>query len=231
MNETEIISTESKNSLRAPRSDGVEARSRLLHAAVRLFAEKGFANTSTRELAMAAGVNIASISYYFGDKAGLYRAAYIEPMGDCSVMTSVDVSSVSLEQGLRLMMTHIAAPLKLGEIVQLCTRLHFREMLEPTGLWKEEINTDIRQGQAALSQLLSFHLGLEQPDADLHRLAHSIVALPVYLFMARDILLALQPHLIETPAAIDAYIERQIGYALAMVESEKVRRRSLLAHA
>jgi hypothetical protein len=37
-------------------------------------------------------------------------------------------------------------------------------------------------------------------------------------------LLALQPHLIETPAAIDAYIERQIGYALAMVEGEKKRR-------
>jgi TetR/AcrR family transcriptional regulator, regulator of cefoperazone and chloramphenicol sensitivity len=212
---------------RAPRADGVEARARLLHTAVHLFAEKGFANTSTRELATAAGVNIAAISYYFGDKAGLYRAAYTEPMGDCAVMNDVDLSTVSLEQGLRLMFTHIAEPLKQGEIVQLCTRLHFREMLEPTGLWAEEINTDIRQGQAALSQLLSVHLGLEQPDDDLHSLAHSIVALPVYLFMGRDILLALQPHLIETPAAIDAYIERQIGYALAMVEGEKLRRLKL----
>lgn len=209
---------------RAPRADGVEARARLLHTAVHLFAEKGFANTSTRELATAAGVNIAAISYYFGDKAGLYRAAYTEPMGDCVVMADVDISTLSLEQGLRMMLTHIAEPLKQGEIVQLCMRLHFREMLEPTGLWQEEINTDIRQGQAALSALLSFHLGLEQPDDDLQTLAHSIVALPVYLFMGRDILLALQPHLIETPAAIDAYIERQIVYALAMVEGEKKRR-------
>jgi TetR/AcrR family transcriptional regulator, regulator of cefoperazone and chloramphenicol sensitivity len=212
---------------RAPRSDGVEARARLLHTAVHLFAEKGFANTSTRELATAAGVNIAAISYYFGDKAGLYRAAYTEPMGDCDVMSSVELCSVSLEQGLRMMFTHIAEPLKQGEIVQLCTRLHFREMLEPTGLWQEEINTDIRQGQEALSQLLSIHLGLEQPDDDLHTLAHSIVALPVYLFMGRDILTALQPHLIESPAAIDAYIERQIGFALAMVEGEKKRRLKL----
>lgn len=212
---------------RAPRSDGVEARARLLHAAVHLFAEKGFANTSTRELATAGGVNIAAISYYFGDKAGLYRAAYTEPMGDCDAMSNIDLNAVSLEQGLRMMMMHIAEPLKQGEMVQLCTRLHFREMLEPTGLWQEEINTEIRQGQMALSQLLSLHLGLTQPDDDVHRLAHSIVALPVFLFMGRDILLALHPHLIETPDAIDAYIDRQVGYALAMVESEKVRRSSL----
>ena len=57
-------------SAKAMRSDGVEARNRLLDAALALFAEKGFAKTSTREIAQAAQTNIASISYYFGDKAG-----------------------------------------------------------------------------------------------------------------------------------------------------------------
>ena len=61
---------------RKTRSDGAQSRERLLLAAMRLFAEQGFANTSTREIALAAGTNIASISYYFGDKAGLYRAAF-----------------------------------------------------------------------------------------------------------------------------------------------------------
>ena len=61
---------------RKSRSDGVQSRERLLMAAMRLFAEQGFAKTSTREIALAAGTNIASISYYFGDKAGLYRAAF-----------------------------------------------------------------------------------------------------------------------------------------------------------
>src|SRR4051812_38465331 len=66
---------------RKQRSDGAEARERLLHTALKLFAEKGFSKTSTREIAQAAGANIASISYYFGDKAGLYRAVYTEPLG------------------------------------------------------------------------------------------------------------------------------------------------------
>jgi TetR/AcrR family transcriptional regulator, regulator of cefoperazone and chloramphenicol sensitivity len=225
MAETALLET--KTTSRATRSNGAEARARLLHTAVHLFAEKGFAKTSTRELATAAGVNIAAISYYFGDKAGLYRAAYTEPMGVCDAMASMDVCAVTLKQGLHLLLTQMAEPLKHGELVRLCTRLHFREILEPTGLWEEEINTEIRISQAALERLLCIHLGLEQPDDDVHTLAHSIVALPIYLFVARDILQALQPHLIDTAAAIDAYIKRQVGYALAMVQSEKTRRLEL----
>ena len=67
------------------RSDGVEARNRLLDSALALFAEKGFAKTSTREIAQAAQVNIASISYYFGDKAGLYKAVFTDPRCNPSV--------------------------------------------------------------------------------------------------------------------------------------------------
>ena len=62
-----------------PPTEGAQARARLLHAALRLFAENGFAKASIRDIAQAAGVNPASISYYFGDKNGLYRAAFTEP--------------------------------------------------------------------------------------------------------------------------------------------------------
>lgn len=48
------------------RIDGQETRTRLLDAALALFAEQGFAKTSTREIALAAQVNISAISYYFG---------------------------------------------------------------------------------------------------------------------------------------------------------------------
>ena len=212
---------------RATRSDGVEARARLLHAALRLFAEKGFANTSTRELAAAAGVNIAAISYYFGDKAGLYRAAYTEPMGSCNDLIVCNVGDVSLEQALRLMLTQIVEPMKLGNLVQLCTRLHFREMVEPTGLWAEEIDNGIRPAQVALVLVLCQHLGLTDPDDDVHRLAFSIVGLAIHLFVGRDIVQALQPQLLANPEAIDAYTERLLGYALAMVAGEKARRLEL----
>ncbi len=49
-------------------------REAILDAALRGFGERGFAATSVREIAAAAGSNIASISYHFGGKEGL-RAA------------------------------------------------------------------------------------------------------------------------------------------------------------
>ncbi|UUZ47207.1 TetR family transcriptional regulator [Massilia sp. B-10] len=58
---------------RKSRSDGVQSRERLLLTAMRLFAEQGFARTSTREIALAHSTNIASISYYFGDSRPVPR--------------------------------------------------------------------------------------------------------------------------------------------------------------
>lgn len=51
---------------------GPEAtRQALLHEGLRLFGEKGFRASSTREIAQGAGQNLASIAYHFGSKDGL----------------------------------------------------------------------------------------------------------------------------------------------------------------
>jgi AcrR family transcriptional regulator len=48
---------------------------RILSAGVRLFADKGYGPTSTREIAEAAGITKPMLYYYFGSKEGLCRAA------------------------------------------------------------------------------------------------------------------------------------------------------------
>lgn len=209
---------------RKQRSDGAEARLLLLHAALRLFAEKGFAKTSTREIALAAGTNLAAISYYFGDKAGLYRAAFTEPMG-CAQdhLTSLDQPDLSLRQSLHGFMSNFLAPMKQGELVQQCTRLHFREMLEPTGVWAEEIDNGIQPAHAALVGLLCRHLGVKQADDDLHRLAFSITGLAIQLFVTRDIVQAIRPRLLD-PEGIDAWCDQMVNYAEAMVTIEAAQR-------
>lgn len=55
---------------------GVEnnSKERLLQAAVKLFAQKGFEATSTREICKLAEVNLCMISYHFGGKQELYSA-------------------------------------------------------------------------------------------------------------------------------------------------------------
>jgi AcrR family transcriptional regulator len=48
-----------------------EKRTRIREAAAKLFAEKGFENTTTRDIAGAAGINNASLYYYFDSKEQL----------------------------------------------------------------------------------------------------------------------------------------------------------------
>ena len=49
-----------------------ETRQRLLDAASRLFAERGFKDVTVRDICRAARANVAAVNYHFGDKRGLY---------------------------------------------------------------------------------------------------------------------------------------------------------------
>jgi AcrR family transcriptional regulator len=61
-----------KNRLGNPEQNGNDVRDRLLDAALRLFARKGFESASVRELAEAAAVTRPTLYYHFGSKEGLY---------------------------------------------------------------------------------------------------------------------------------------------------------------
>jgi len=221
-------STNGADDARKTRSDGAQSRERLLGAAMRLFAERGFANTSTREIALAAGANIASISYYFGDKAGLYRAAFTEPAPnprkDIAAFTR---PGDTLRDSLRAFYVMLLAPLKQGDMARLCMRLWFREMLEPTGVWHEEIDNGIKPAHAALVQVLERYLGLAQADQDVARLAFSVVGLAIHILICRDVIDKVNPQLLDSDAAIDTWLARLVDFAEAMVNAEQARRAAL----
>lgn len=210
---------------KAQRSDGIQAKGHLLGCALRLFAEKGFAKTSTREIAQAAGVNIAAISYYFGDKEGLYRATFVEPMGNPKDDIALyDQPHFSLRQSLEGFYAGFLEPMKQGELVQHCMRLHFRELLEPTGLWQQEIEQGIIPAHSALIRVLCRNLNLARADDDLHRLAFAITGMALHVFVGRDVIQAIRPRLIGSPSAINQTAQRLADFAQCMVDGERGRR-------
>jgi len=74
------VSPSHRNSLAAGESAGVSQRDtkeRLLDAAERLFAERGFEGTSMRAVTQAADTSVSAANYHFGCKKALLRAALV----------------------------------------------------------------------------------------------------------------------------------------------------------
>ena len=202
------------------RVDGQEARTRLLDAALALFSDQGFAKTSTREIALAAQVNISAISYYFGNKQGLYTALFEDPRINPPFTPA---HGASLGELIENVLRTLTGQLKQGDMARQCVKLFMREMLAPTGLWQAEIENNITPVHLGLVEALCRHLGVTADD-DIHRLAFSITGLGVMLQLSSDVYTGIHPNVINSADAIDAYTDRLIGYASAMVAAEAQRR-------
>lgn len=198
------------------------ARERLLLAALKLFALQGYAKTSIRAIAAEAHTNVAAVSYYFGDKAALYKALFNGHFGDVQSLIPVFTQpGLSLREALHSYFEGILTVLAEGEISRLYCRLHMREMLEPTSQWELEVEKDVRQPHNAMAALLCHHLGVAEVDDNIHRLTISISGLAHNLFSFQELVVHLAPGILGTSEAVAQWIERMTEYALAMVSAEK----------
>jgi hypothetical protein len=117
-------------------------------------------------------------------------------------------------------------PLKTGQQIRQCMKLHFREMVEPTGMWQAEIDNNIKPAHEMLAQALCRHLGLKKADDGIHHLAFDIAGLGVMLHVGIDVIQAIRPGLIGSATALDRYHARMVDSAMALVEAESLRRRT-----
>ena len=67
-------SAKAKGRSRRPQQRSTDTKERILEAAAGEFALHGFTGTSTREVAVRAGVQHPALTYHFGNKDGLWRA-------------------------------------------------------------------------------------------------------------------------------------------------------------
>jgi len=96
----------------AKRRSSTEVRQLILQAALQLFGEKGYAATSTVEIATQAGVAESVIFRQFGDKAALFSRAALEPFGQFvhkleSVWAEVDDAGLDDETFMLQLITEL----------------------------------------------------------------------------------------------------------------------------
>jgi AcrR family transcriptional regulator len=209
-----------------PYDRGAAAREHLMAQATRIFAAKGFAGASTREICDAAGVNVAAIHYYFGDKEGLYRAVLARPLAEMMAgFGRFDDPALALEDALGMFLAPFLDMVACSDPDDLeahVMRLHLREMLEPTPAFREITAQIIVPVHNALTTVLARHCGLEQPDTDISRLSFAIVAMANDYCMSREFMQA--PDVLAGADAPSRILECLVGYACALVEYEKARR-------
>jgi AcrR family transcriptional regulator len=69
-----LVKEISTNEAAAGRMSGDERRSQILRVAIKLFSQRGFSGTTTKEIARAAGVSEAMVFRHFATKSELYNA-------------------------------------------------------------------------------------------------------------------------------------------------------------
>ncbi len=130
--------------------DAEPVRERLLDTAERLFSEHGFEATSVRDLASAAGCNIASVNYYFGGKEKLYEEVFrrhLIPMTDVRVASIDKVMAESngspqLEVLLKAFADAFIEPLADEAKASRFMKLMIREMIDnhlPSDLFVKDV--------------------------------------------------------------------------------------------
>ena len=147
--------------IRAARSDGESTRRQILDAAARLYGDRGFAGTTSKDICAAAGTNIAAVNYHFGSKEALYEAVLIEAHGQLVRLGNLEAiasSQRSSEQKLRALLAEL---LHHSAGVEGYPRLRvlMREMLAPSNhmpaLLREAVLPKLRIVLGIVAALLS----------------------------------------------------------------------------
>lgn len=199
----------------------MDTREKVFLVALEEFANKSFKEVSTREITKKAGVNLSSIKYYFGDKEGLYRAVFNEPMKEHreKILTISIDNNKPLEDNLRSLLFTMVEPLKDGKELAWCMTLRLRETIEKTGLVEDSKN-DFKIIFDSLSSFIKKEIPKIE-ETTLKRLVFSILGQPIFMFIGNDLISYIEPSLLNTKNAIDAWVNKSVFYALKMIELEK----------
>lgn len=162
-------------------------RERLLQAAIKVFARRGFEGASTRLLTKEAKANISAIPYYFKDKGGLYRAVmeHIASLVQTDLAAQAararqaldqpDLSTQEARELLHGMIRHFIRFLLSEKISGPLARIFLREQMEPTTSFDIFYETTMRPMHELLTRIVARTAGLPFPSENATLCAHALL--------------------------------------------------------
>jgi len=201
--------------------DDRETRQRLLKAAAKLFAERGFKNTSVRDICAEAHANVAAVNYHFRDKLGLYRevvgmVADAMDQGKREAMAVAEGSSA--EDQLRSYILHFLRQC-FGEEKSWIDDLIGRELAEPTPAFDLIVQRGIAPSALRLGTLIGELAGLPAEDNRVQICGASIQAQCVFYRSGKAVMKHMNPGLEITPKLIEGIARQIADFSLAGIRA------------
>jgi AcrR family transcriptional regulator len=198
----------------------LETRERLLKAAERLFADRGFKKVTVREICRAARANVAAVNYHFGDKLGLYREvmqAAIDAMRATSdAARQAGAGQVAEEQLRRYIVIFVHRILGPGS--DTVHKLIHREMNDPTPALDTLVEQGVRPRIEYLSGLIAEIMACAPSDERVLRCVASIQAQSI-AYLPNPIAARLGLTFKPTPAHLDELAAHIAEFSLAGVHA------------
>lgn len=180
---------------------GERAKLRLLDAAAHVFGEKGPAGATVREIASAAGQNVAAIAYHFGGKENLYRAVLegvVQIIRNRMADVLQEIASARRNGGpapreaLRLLKRFITEfylrILSRTEAIRI-GRLIVREQTEPSSAFEILYEKAFRDLHETLCFLVGRVLGWKASDRETILRTHSLMGQVWFFAVSRETIL------------------------------------------
>jgi AcrR family transcriptional regulator len=197
-----------------PKASADDPKERILTAAGSEFAERGFESTTIRDICLAAGVNLAAVNYYFGDKQSLYMQTVREAHRRL-------VAQVPLPQWPATTPPRVKLRDFVGNVLERMlgfgrprwqTRLMLREVLHPTDACRELAEDYLRPQFTLLVSILDELADGQLPQPQLRRIAMGIVGQMFIYRAAGDVVGMLVPEdereALHTPQPLADHITR-----------------------
>ena len=172
-------------------------RDRIMKAAERLFAERGYEATSIRAIVAKARVNQAAINYHFEGKDGLYREvlrAAFRGMTEQQLEHADEMKAMSREEALTEFVRRQLRPLLARDESSRHMRIFNWETVRPTPVFRKLLSEEAAPFMGLAVQLVRRF----QPEAD----QRTLIAAAVWLLGQCSVFLRNREQLAEPPMGL-----------------------------
>lgn len=193
---------------------------KILDEALALFAEKGYANTSIREITKRSNVNVASVNYYFRDKMKLYEAV-IKREFDNVIENFQPKNTTNLQDWLKSWYKELLdAPDAL--INSSFSKLMKHEENYPSGIGKELFVDIIKPRHEKLVELVSLYIeDVSENKKMSRRIAKTLHDISKSYVKDRELFMKLEPILFESENWKNEALQELISTANTILNAYK----------